>query len=46
MIDQQWRVGDCLVPVPGYDVSILPPSAITQLACYWALVDEATDSPR
>lgn len=46
VIDQQWRVGDCLVPVPGYDVSILPPSAVTQLACYWALVDEAADSPR
>ncbi len=41
VIDQHWRLGDAIVTVPGYDVRILPPSAVTQLACYWAVVGEA-----
>ncbi len=34
VIDQHWRVGDCAVAVPGYDVRILPPSGIAQLFIY------------
>lgn len=46
VVDQQWWPGDALVQVPGYDVRILPPSAITQLACYWAIVAEAVHRMR
>lgn len=31
VIDQHWRIGDCSVTVPGYDVRILPPSGIAQV---------------
>jgi hypothetical protein len=40
VIDQQWRPGDAIVTVPGYDVRILPPSAVTQLLCYWSIAAE------
>jgi hypothetical protein len=32
--------------VPGYDVPILPPSAVTQLATYWSIVAEAAERAR
>ncbi len=40
LIDQHWVLGDAIVDVPGYDVKILPPSAVTQLTIYWSLVGE------
>jgi len=47
VINQHWVLGDALVEVPGYDVKILPPSAITQLTIYWGLVGEtASRLPR
>lgn len=39
-IDEQWRIGDAAVAVPGYDVKILPPSGVIQLATYWMIVGE------
>jgi len=33
-VDQHWRLGDCAVEVPGYDVRILPPSGLAQLFIY------------
>ena len=38
VIHPQWPFGDALVPVPGYDVEILPASGIVQSAIYWAVV--------
>ena len=35
-----WPYGDSLVPVPGYDIRILPASGILQTAIYWAVVGE------
>ena len=32
-----WPYGDSLVPVPGYDIRILPASGILQTAMYWAV---------
>ncbi|NCO36801.1 MAG: hypothetical protein AUJ92_08320 [Armatimonadetes bacterium CG2_30_59_28] len=40
IIDQHWILGDAVVEVPGYDVKILPPSAVAQLTIYWALVGD------
>lgn len=40
LIDQHWVLGDAIVDVPGYDIKILPPSAVTQLTVYWSLVGE------
>ena len=33
-----WPYGDALVPVPNYDIAILPASGIVQTAIYWAVV--------
>ena len=41
VIDQQWRIGDCAVEAPGYDVRILPPSGIAQLFIYETLLRAA-----
>ncbi|MFH1569490.1 MAG: hypothetical protein ABIL09_15950 [Gemmatimonadota bacterium] len=43
-LDAQWVFGDAAVPVPGYDVPILPPSGFMAAAVYWALVIEAQPS--
>ncbi len=37
-IRPRWPYGDALVPVPTYDVKILPSSGIVQSAIYWAVV--------
>ena len=37
VIHPKWPYGDSLVPVPGYDVKILPSSGIVQAAIYWAV---------
>ena len=34
VIDQHWRIGDAAVTAPGYDIRILPPSAVAQLFVY------------
>ena len=41
VIDQNWKTGDAAVEVPGYDVRILPPSAVAQLFIYDILVRSA-----
>lgn len=41
VIDQHWRIGDCAVEVPGYDIRILPPSGIAQLFIYETLIRAA-----
>lgn len=41
VLDAQWQLGDAAVPVPGYDVPILPPSGFMAAAIYWALMLEA-----
>ena len=37
-IQPRWPFGDALVPVPNYDIKILPSSGILQTAIYWAVV--------
>jgi uncharacterized phosphosugar-binding protein len=37
MVDQFWQPGDAVVPVPGYDVRILPPSGVITEAIGWAI---------
>ncbi|MFA6110585.1 MAG: hypothetical protein WDA75_17620 [Candidatus Latescibacterota bacterium] len=41
VLDAQWQLGDAAVPVPGYDIPILPPSGFMAAAIYWALMLEA-----
>jgi len=41
VIDQHWKIGDAAVQAPGYDVPILPPSAVAQLFIYEILVRAA-----
>lgn len=41
-VDQHWRLGDCAVEVPGYDVRILPPSGLAQLFIYELLMRAAS----
>jgi hypothetical protein len=43
-IDPQWVVGDALVEVPGYDVRILPPSAVLNSLVFFAVLSEALPS--
>ncbi|MCZ6633864.1 MAG: hypothetical protein O7G87_10695 [bacterium] len=38
-----WHYTDSLVPVPRYDVRILPASGILQTAIYWAVVGEMVE---
>jgi uncharacterized phosphosugar-binding protein len=40
VIHPGWYYTDSLVPVPGYDVPILPASGILQSAIYWAVTGE------
>lgn len=39
-IDPHWLHGDAELEIPGYDVPILPPSGIVQIAVYWMLTAE------
>jgi uncharacterized phosphosugar-binding protein len=36
-----WPFGDATIEVPGYDISVLPPSGVIQSAAYWMLVAES-----
>ena len=38
VIDQEWKIGDAAVQVPGYDIRILPPSGIIELVIYASLL--------
>ncbi len=38
VLDAQWQLGDAVVPLPGYDVPLLPPSGFMAAAVYWGLV--------
>ncbi len=39
-LDTGWQVGDAAVTVPGYDVKMLPASAVMQMSTLYALVAE------
>ncbi len=39
-IDPGWPLADGCVPVPGYDVPILPASGVIQAAIYWTIASE------
>ena len=39
-LDTAWQVGDAAVDVPGYDVKMLPASAVMQMSALYALVAE------
>jgi len=41
VVNQHWPIGDCAIAVPGYDVRILPPSAVAQLFIYELLLRAA-----
>ena len=41
-IDPKWVVGDALVEVPGYDIKIIPPSAVLNGLIFYAVMAEAT----
>jgi uncharacterized phosphosugar-binding protein len=45
VIDEHWKIGDCAVQVPGYDVCILPPSGIAQLYLYEMMIRAAGVHP-
>lgn len=38
IIQPKWPFGDALVPVPNYDVKILPSSGVVQASIWWAVV--------
>ncbi len=38
VLDAQWKLGDAVVAMPGYDVPLLPPSGFMAGCIYWALV--------
>ncbi len=40
-LDPKWAVGDAIVAVPGYDISILPPSAVLNGLLFYAVIAEA-----
>ena len=40
-IDPKWVVGDAIVEVPGYDIRILPPSAVLNGLVFYAVIAEA-----
>jgi hypothetical protein len=40
-IDPKWVVGDATAEVPGYDIKILPPSAVLNALVFYAVIDEA-----
>jgi len=43
-IDPQWVVGDAIGEVPGYDIKILPPSAVLNGLLFYAVIAEALPS--
>ena len=44
-IDPYWEKGDVCVEVPGYDIKILPPSAVVQTTVLWMLIGEIAAGP-
>jgi uncharacterized phosphosugar-binding protein len=40
-IDPKWVVGDAVVTVPGYDIKILPMSAVLNGLIFYAVIEEA-----
>jgi hypothetical protein len=43
-IDPHWVVGDAIVAVPGYDIKIIPPSAVLNGLLFYAVIAEALPS--
>ncbi|NLO72966.1 MAG: hypothetical protein GX100_02505 [candidate division WS1 bacterium] len=39
-INQRWALGDAVVPFPGYDVKLLPPSGVLGEAVLWMITAE------
>jgi hypothetical protein len=40
-LDPKWMVGDAIVAVPGYDIKVLPPSAVLNGLLFYAVIAEA-----
>jgi hypothetical protein len=40
-LDPKWLVGDAIVAVPGYDIKVLPPSAVLNGLLFYAVIAEA-----
>jgi uncharacterized phosphosugar-binding protein len=43
-IDPKWVVGDAIGEIPGYDIKILPPSAVLNGLLFYAVIAEALPS--
>jgi len=41
VVDQGWRIGDGAIAAAGYDIRLLPPSAVAELVIYRALLAAA-----
>lgn len=39
-IDPGWVFGDAEISVPGYDIKVLPPSGVIEIAVFWMVVAE------
>ncbi len=39
-VDQHWDFGDAVVPLPGYDIKILPTSGVVSEAVFWMVTAE------
>jgi len=44
-INPHWPIADACIPVPGYDVPILPASGVINAAIYWAIRAEQCGLP-
>ena len=44
-IAPHWPLEDGCITVPGYDIPILPASAIAQTAIYWSILQQLSVSP-
>lgn len=42
-IDEKWPDEDCIVQFPGYDIKVLPPSGVMQLAVYEMICAEMVE---
>ena len=44
-VDPYWEYGHSCVEIPGYDIKILPSSAVAQIAALWMIVGEIAAVP-
>lgn len=45
IIDQEWKIGDCALEIPGYDVKVFPLSGVAQVYIYEMLLHAAAEVP-